>query len=242
MTVLSIIIPVYNEEKNIPVLFGHLAALRQQRIFDRIETIFVTDGSTDTTELILRRYAGSLPEVVVLSYPVNRGKGFAVREGMLAAKGDWRLQADADLSVSLLEIRTMLPSMQAHCDVISGNRKIPHSSIAVSQGVIRRSLGWGFTLLANIILGLSVSDFTCGFKCFSARAAKALFSQSKIDRWAYDAEILFLAKRDQWRICEVPVHWRNGPRSKVRVIRDSMGSFRDLLRIRFLHRRFAHGN
>jgi dolichyl-phosphate beta-glucosyltransferase len=240
MTSLSIIIPLYNEELSIPALIGELQALRVQGLFDRLEPVFINDGSTDGTEEVLRAQAGSLEGSVVLSYPINRGKGCAVRTGMLAASGEWRLVVDADLSVPLQDIRCMLPAMEKQCAIIIGSRNLPGSSILVPQRFFRCIIGKGFSRIANAVLRLGISDISCGFKCFSAPAAGALFTQSKIDRWAYDAEILYLAKIRNLKVCEVAIRWINRPESRVRLLPAIAGSLRDLARIRLLHRRAPH--
>lgn len=240
MASLSVIIPLYNEEKNVAALLCGLHALRQEGLFQEIECIFVNDGSTDGTEALLRQGAAAMPGSVVLSHTANRGKGYAVRQGMLAAHGDWRLMADADLSVPLSEARRLLPYMEKGCDVVIGSRALSESSVPVPQGLLRRKLGRAFSMLANATNGLGVSDVTCGFKCFSGRAAEQIFPRAQIDRWAYDAEILFLARKCNLKIAEMPVRWSNGPGTRVRLLRDIPGCLRDLARIRFLHRH-AHG-
>jgi hypothetical protein len=149
---------------------------------------------------------------------------------------------DADLAVLPGEITAFLPHMWGTCDVIIGSRRSSDSCIDVPQNILRQTLGRSFTLLANAILGLNCSDVTCAFKCFSAHAARIIFSRSKIDRWAYDAEILYMAKQSGLRVHEVGVHWSNGRDTRVRLIRDMFGSLWDLLRIRILHRNTPYGS
>lgn len=237
---LSIVIPLYNEERNIASLVKALCAFRQEGLFDD-EWVFVNDGSADSTEILLRQCISGMPRTMILSYQENKGKGFAVRQGMLASHGRFRLFTDADLSVPLSAVHTLLPFMQAGFDVIIGSRRLPHSSILVSQGYFRRALGVGFTLLANAIVGLDSSDITCGFKCFCDHAAEDIFHQARIDRWVFDAEILLLAKQSKLKLVEVGVPWSNGLVTRVRLPSDIPRSLLDLLRIRFLRRRSAHG-
>lgn len=228
---LSVVIPVYNEEKRINKTFDRLLDFAAHHSCADLEIIFVDDGSLDKTLDKLRNFNALLP-VEIISYKENRGKGFAVRQGMRKAKNDYVLFLDADMSTPFTEVDKFLPHMRDHHDVIIGNRKIQGSHVKKYQSWHRRKMGDIYTLLARGITGVDVSDFTCGFKCFSKKAAKKIFGDARIDRWSYDAEVLFLARIAGFNIFEVGVSWENDEDSKVRLGKDVVQSFLDLIRIR----------
>ncbi len=227
---LSLVIPVYNEEKRIGKTFDALFDFSRHHMFADLEVVFVNDGSRDSTLDKIRNFSASLP-VRVISYQENRGKGFAVRRGMLEAKNDYVLFLDADMSTPLSEINLFLPYIRDHEDVIIGSRKIQGARVRKYQPWHRRMMGEVYTALANYITKAGVSDFTCGFKCFSRQASRKVFENAKIDRWSYDAEILFLARKFNLRIIEVGVSWENDEDTKVRLGIDAIQSLFDLVRI-----------
>lgn len=232
---LSLIIPVFNEERRLYKTFSALEDFFQENTFKRLEVIFADDGSTDGTAQAVQSFGRKHPEVRLVSYPSNKGKGFAVRRGMLEAQGAYRLMCDADMSTPLGEFKKFLVPMEQDYSVIIGTRKAAGASIRKPQVWHRRKLGEGYTWLANIVTGLRVSDFTCGFKCFSGEAADRIFRAARISRWSYDAEILYLAHKNGFAACEVPVTWMNDEDSRVRLASDVWRSFIDLIRIRTLH-------
>lgn len=194
ITSLSIVIPVFNEERRLPKTFTALNAFLPNAPFQSVEVVFVDDGSRDETLRAIESFRKRHPSVRLVSYPINRGKGFAVKTGMLAATKDFRLMVDADMSTPLSEIQKLVPYIAQECPMIVGTRKAANAHVVQEQPWWRKKLGEGYTLLAQAITGVNVSDFTCGFKCFSKEAAFKIFSASRIDRWSYDAEILFLAR------------------------------------------------
>jgi dolichyl-phosphate beta-glucosyltransferase len=228
---LSVVIPVYNEEKRLSSLTDVALFLRGQAF--TTELIVVNDGSTDETSRLLARLDAQFG-VRVLSYSVNRGKGFAIRTGILAATGAYRLFMDVDLSTPLKEIDHFLPLLGRY-DIVIGSRKREGAQILVRQPSLRENLGFVFTLTSRWLLGLDVTDFTCGFKCFSASAAQTVFSRARIDRWGFDAEALFIAKGHGLTVHEVPVVWRNDEQTKVRFPRDLFGSAWELAALRVNH-------
>ena len=147
----------------------------------------------------------------MFSAATNRGKGFAVREGVLRAKRDIVLFTDADLSTSVEEIAAILHQIEAGFDVVIGTRKAQGSVITVRQPRYREWLGSGYTWLANRVTGVGVTDFTCGFKAFRSNAAQDIFARQRVNTWSFDAEVLFLARKCGFRLREVPVQWRNNP-------------------------------
>ena len=227
---LSIVIPAYNEEermaKAVEALNAFLPGLEPAP-----EIIVVDDGSTDRTTNILSaapaRFAYQL-----ISYRPNRGKGYALKQGILRAAGDYVLFLDVDMSTPLTEFRNFREAIGRGVAVIIGSRKTAGSLILKSQSPLRRKLGEGFSFLSRVFLAPGISDFTCGFKVFRRDAAQRIFKAQRIARWAYDTEVLFLARRFGYAIEEVPVSWENDERTKVHLVRDVVRSFSDLLRIK----------
>jgi len=230
---LALIIPVFNEEQRIAKTFNALRDFLKHAKISRLDIVFVDDGSRDGTVRAIQQFQGECSSVRLISYPDNRGKGFVVRKGMLAASAPYRLILDADMSTPLTEFEKFIPFLEKGCPVVIGTRKGRGAIVAKPQAWYRRKLGEGYTILANLVTGVKVSDFTCGFKCFTGYAADAIFSRASIDRWSFDAEILFLARAGGFQICEVPVVWRNDADSRVRLTKDLLKSFVDLFRIRF---------
>lgn len=225
---LSVVVPVYNESKriaNIPKIAKYL--LKQQFTS---ELIIVNDGSIDDTSQKIIEYKKRF-KLRLISYKKNRGKGYAVKKGVLASQGGYILLTDIDLSTPLREIRKFL-FHTAHFDVLIATRKSKHSKLLQRQPLFRELLGKGFTNLSNLSLGLCFSDFTCGFKIFSKKCAKQIFSKVTIDGWGFDTEVLFIAKMKNFSVKEIPVFWRNDPKSKVKFPNDLIQSFLDLIRIK----------
>jgi dolichyl-phosphate beta-glucosyltransferase len=195
MITVSFIIPVYNEEKRLGKTFTALKIVRVPCGIRLTEVIFVNDGSTDTTASLIKEFSKHDKRVRVISYTPNQGKGYAVRQGMLAATGDYALFFDADMSTPLSQIKKFLPYMKNHTDVIIGTRKKGSSTVIRHQPLYRELLGKCFTRLTQFVLQVDVTDFTCGFKAFSQSARLAIFPCSIINGWGYDVEILLLAKK-----------------------------------------------
>lgn len=233
MPSLSLVIPLFNERRRIAKTFAALEPFLTRNAFASVEAVFVDDGSTDGTAELVNTFARTHPNVRLVRYEKNRGKGHAVKTGMLAATGDYRLTLDADMSTSLDMLTRFIPLMEQNAPVIIGTRKADGTSVTKPQAWHRQAMGKVYTILANLITQARVSDFTCGFKCFRADAATRIFSASRIDRWSYDAEILFLARQFGFSITEVRVAWANDADTRVRLGSDVWQSFADLLRIRF---------
>ncbi|MDP3973559.1 MAG: glycosyltransferase family 2 protein [Candidatus Daviesbacteria bacterium] len=229
---LSIIIPFYNEGgriANLSLLFHYL---RQKKF--STEVILVNDGSTDESLKLIRKILKQLPPhhfFELISYQMNKGKGFAIKTGMLKAKGDYRLFTDIDFSTPIEEFDNYLPHLKKF-DILIGSRKKRGAKLLMHQPKIREKLGKGFTKLSQIFLGLNLLDFTCGFKCFSKKAAEEIFRRQRIDRWGFDSEILFIGKKRGFNIKEMPVTWRDDSNTKVKLPHDIITSLYDLLRIR----------
>ena len=200
--------------------------------------VVVDDGSTDGTVAVAEEFCRSHPAVRLLKNPGNRGKGFSVRHGMLDAKGDWVLFSDADLSAPIEELDKLLEAAEAQGAAVAiGSRALDRSLIAVRQSFLRESAGRVFNLLMQLLTGLRFRDTQCGFKLFEARAAREVFRRQRLERFGFDAEVLFIARRLGYRTVEVPVRWSHSEGTKVSMFRDSLNMFLDLLRIRWNHMR-----
>ncbi len=237
MMTISFIIPFYNEEKRLYKTFAALRSLRLPRGLVLEKIILVNDGSTDKTEAGIKYYVNALKKynIQIISYNKNRGKGYAVRQGMLRAPSDYNLFFDADMSVPLTEIRKFLPFMKRGADVVVGTRKNSESTVVRHQPLYREILGKGFTFLAHLLIGVVVTDFTCGFKAFSRKSTRALFGKSKINGWGYDAEILYVAKKANFSIEEKAVFWADERNSKVNLFIAVPQSLYDLFLIHWHH-------
>jgi dolichyl-phosphate beta-glucosyltransferase len=234
----SLVVPAYNEASRIEACVRTIAAWARLRPGGMDwETILVDDGSTDDTAHLAERFAAEEKLALrVLSPGANRGKGAALRTGVLAASGDPVLVSDTDLSTPLEEWTKLAQRLPTH-PVAIGSRALEQSLVRKRQAFHRVLLG----KLGNGVIQLfavpGIQDTQCGFKLFRAGVARALFAQARIDRFAWDVEILYLARRHGFPIAEVPVLWFNSPESKVRVVRDALQTLWDVLRIRWIHRR-----
>ncbi|MDZ4232034.1 MAG: dolichyl-phosphate beta-glucosyltransferase, partial [Candidatus Pacearchaeota archaeon] len=205
---LSVIIPAYNEEKRLPGTLQEVGGYLAGQLYES-EIIVVSDGSKDGTAEAAKK-AG----VMVIDRKENRGKGYSVREGMLASSGEIRLFMDADNATSVDHIEKMFPEFEKGAGVVIGSRDIAGAVIAVPQFWLRRRLGDVFNLIVQVVSGLwGIWDTQCGFKAFSAKAAKDIFPSVRIDRWAFDVELLVLAGKRGYGITQVPVRWVNAPDS-----------------------------
>lgn len=238
MRTISLVIPVYNEQKRIKKTIGALSKGFRFPYLKLEKVIFVDDGSTDNTLSILKRNKDKLgnrlkADVVLVTYRPNRGKGYAVKTGMLKSDSDYTLFLDADMATPLSEIEKFIPLMKKGSAVIVGTRKNGKSTVIEHQPLYRELMGKIFTLLSKLMLNTWVTDFTCGFKAFSRTTKDEIFTRSIIDRWGYDSEILFLARKLGNKINEKAVIWSDDRNSKVKVLRAALTSFSELLKIRF---------
>jgi dolichyl-phosphate beta-glucosyltransferase len=232
---LSIVIPAYNEENRLG------RALERIRDFftaqntppEQIEILVVDDGSTDGTARIARDWTRVMPSVRLIANDRNCGKGYSVRRGMLEARGRVALFTDADLSSPIEELHKLLAALDAGNDVAIGSRALDRSLISVHQSAFREMAGILYNGLVRLSMGLPFHDTQCGFKAFVRSPSRIIFEQQRIERFGFDPEILFLAKRHGLRTAEVPVRWAHDPATKVHVFRDSLLMFGDLVRIRW---------
>jgi len=225
---ISIVIPAYNEESRLPATLAEALA----RGFS--EVLVVDDGSTDGTARVTREFQREHPQVRLLSNPGNRGKGYSVRHGMLEAKGNWILFSDADLSAPIDEVHKLIRAVEEQsASVAIGSRALDRSLIQVHQSYFRETAGRIFNLFVRVLTGLPFLDTQCGFKLFEAGAAREIFRRQRLERFGFDVEVLFIARRLGYRAVEVPVRWSHSEGTKVSMYRDSLNMFIDLVRIRW---------
>lgn len=215
---LSVIIPAYNEEKRITKTLIEIDKYLSRQSYD-YEVIVVSDGSKDKTAEVVRNLMPKIKNLKVIDNKENHGKGYVVRQGLLAAKGDFRLFTDADNSTSIDQVEKIWPETKKGFDVIIGSRDIKGAILDPPQPWIRNIiLGEGFKLFRKIVIGLwGVEDTQCGFKCISKKAAEEVLPKCRIDRFAFDPEILVVAKKMGYKIKEIPVYWKNDLDSKVKM-------------------------
>jgi len=234
---ITFVIPCYNEARRLEPGFSSAMEFLLSRLGENFEVILVNDGSTDNTGEVLReaqKRNASVP-IEIIEYQANRGKGFAVKTGVLKSRGQKIVQSDADFSVDLEEAIKFISYLDEY-DIVIGTKKHQETESLKHQSFARRFLGKGFTLLTNLWLGIKFSDITCGLKAFRRGAALDIFSRQRLERWSYDAEILYLAVRRNYKILERPVRWRHVEGSKVMPLLDIIRSFKELMAIRFYHR------
>jgi dolichyl-phosphate beta-glucosyltransferase len=235
---ISIVIPAYNEERRLPATLDSVLDYLRQATFSSAEVLVVDDGSRDGTALVARDFASRYPEVRLLENPGNRGKGYAVRHGMLKAKGDWILFSDADLSAPIAELDKLLAAARERgARVAIGSRALDRSLIKIHQSVFRENAGRIFNLCMRLVTGLPLWDTQCGFKLFEAGAAREIFRRQKLDGFSFDVEALFLARKLGFRTIEVPVRWSHTEGTKVSMFSDSLLMFVDLFQVRWNHLR-----
>ncbi len=197
------------------------------------EVIVVNDGSRDSTPEIVREWARRNPIVRLVENPGNRGKGYSVRHGMLEAGGEVLLFTDADLSSPIYEAEKLIAALQQGADIAIGSRWLRAELQTERQPLYRQLFGRVFNLLLRIVLGLRFKDTQCGLKAFTRRAAQAIFPRQRIERWGFDPEILFLAKKAGMVTAELPVEWAHDERSKINPLQDGFKMFTEMLRIRW---------
>jgi glycosyltransferase involved in cell wall biosynthesis len=228
---LSIVIPSFNEEPRLPGTLRRVRAYLHARGIGA-EVIVVDDGSADGTARLVEAWCAEFPGLRLVSNGRNRGKGYSVRHGMLEARGRVVLFTDADLSAPIEETDKLLAALSS-CQVAIGSRGVDRSLIEVHQSRLRELAGIIFNRIVCVITGLNFVDTQCGFKAFLREPSRIVFEQQRIERFGFDPEILFLAKRHGLRAVEIPVRWAHDPHTKVHMLRDSLQMFWELLAIRW---------
>jgi dolichyl-phosphate beta-glucosyltransferase len=235
---LSLVIPAYNEAHRLPNTLRQLKEYCARWRFS-FEVIIVVEPGTDDTLRLAQAAADSFPQLKVIGNRVHRGKGFAVRTGILSSLGDLIFFTDADLSTPLFEIDRALALFESdwQLQVVVGNRQHPHSKIVRHQSWMRERMGKTFNALVRWLAGIKIRDTQCGFKGFRQAAARAIFQRQTTDGFSFDVEVLLLAGAMNFKIAEIPVQWENSPESKVRVVRDSLKMLAEVAMVRRLVRR-----
>ena len=228
----SIVIPAYNESDRIRPTLDEIIRHAQEQNWDA-EILVVDDGSRDDTAEIVRAYSREHPQIQLIQNPGNRGKGFSVRNGMLHARGDICLFTDADLSSPIAEAEKLFDAIRQGADIAIGSRWLRAELQTERQPLYRQAFGRIFNLLLRLVLGLHFVDTQCGFKAFRREAAQRIFPMQKIERWGFDPEILFLARRLGLRTVEVPVIWAHSEGTRLHPFRDGIRMFGDVIRIRW---------
>jgi len=228
----TIVIAAYNEEERLAQSLRKIQAYQAATDLP-VEIIVVDDGSTDNTALLVVTLSLEVEGLKLISYRQNRGKGYALRTGVLASRGKMVLLSDADFSTPIEELETLRPliTSQAH-QIAIGSRALALSEIVRAQPLWRRGMSRVFNQIVRALVLDGFHDTQCGFKLFTGESARQLFGAAQIDRFAYDVEILALAKKSGLRVAEVPIRWTDCTGSKVRPVHDSLQMLADLVRIR----------
>ena len=228
----SIVIPAYNESARLGSTLEKVLAYVHNQKWDA-EVIMVNDGSRDNTAEIIRAFAAKDPILRLVENPGNRGKGYSVRNGMLNAKGQILLFSDADLSSPIEEAPKLLLALENGADIAIGSRWLRAETQTQRQPLHRQLFGRIFNLLLRITLGLKFKDTQCGFKAFKQSAARAIFPLQKIERWGFDPEILFLARKFGFKVQEIPVAWGHSGGTRINPLIDGARMFQEMLRVRW---------
>lgn len=234
MKQISIVIPAKNEEHRLPSFLTSIVDYCKS-VNDAYEIIVVDDGSTDQTVKQASLFREFLPTLKVISLDRNHGKGYAVKEGFLAAKGNIVLFLDADGSTGPQEIQRYLHLFEQGYDVVIGSRVLTDTLSQVKTRFYRKFMGAVFNFFVSTLLIKGIKDTQCGFKMFKAKAAKDVFNQVQLEGFGFDLEVLYLAQRMGYKIKEVPVNWHHVQGSKVDIFKDSMRMFLNILEIKRIH-------
>jgi dolichyl-phosphate beta-glucosyltransferase len=226
---LSIILPAHNEEKRLPRTLDEVNSFVAAQSYP-VEVVLVENGSQDRTLELARQHTAQMPYLQVI-HEEQSGKGLAVKTGILAAKGDYRIFCDVDFSMPIEEINRFIPPALPDCQVAIGSREAP-GAVRYNEPYYRHLSGRVFNTLVRWLALPGLQDTQCGFKCFRGDIADELFPLQTNTGWAFDVEVLFAARQRGYRIVEVPVPWYFNPESKVRMLRDSWRMLRDLIQIR----------
>jgi dolichyl-phosphate beta-glucosyltransferase len=229
---LSVVVPAYNEEPRIQRTLDRVTEYLSTRQY-LWEVVVSDDGSTDNTSALVELASSENPNIRLLTLP-HRGKGWAVKNAMLAATGDYRLICDADLSVPIEQVERLLPPRLEGVDIALGSREQPGSR-RIGEPTLRHVMGRVYNRLVRSLTAPGLKDTQCGFKCFRGDIVSQLFQLQTMDGFAFDAELLFLAHRRGLTVKEVGIDWYYGEGSKVRPVRDSLSMTGDLLKIRWAY-------
>jgi glycosyltransferase involved in cell wall biosynthesis len=228
---LSIVIPAYNEAARIENALARVLECVEQQSWDA-EVLVVDDGSKDATPEIVHRWMERYPRLHLIQNDGNRGKGFSVRNGLLQAGGEIVMFTDADLSAPMEEAERLFAAIADGADVAIGSRWLDKARQTIHQPLYRRFFGRCFNWVTRTVMGLPFKDTQCGFKAFRREAAQVIFRLQRIERWGFDPEILFIARKLGYDIREVPVTWGHDERSRMSYLKDGMKMLEEMAIIR----------
>jgi dolichyl-phosphate beta-glucosyltransferase len=232
----SFVIPAYNEANRIGSTLRRMCDYFAGQKYTH-EIIVVDDGSVDSTADVVRREYSSAR---VMTHQPNQGKGYAVKRGMLAARGRYRFYYDADGSTPIAELDKAWPLFEKGADIVIGSRSLPESDVQVRQNLMRQSMGRTYNKIVKLLLREKMIDTQCGFKGFTAESTETVFRRQTMTGFAFDAELLYIARKHRLRIAEMPIRWLNSPDSRVSMFRDSLNMLTDVLRVRLRDWRGAY--
>jgi dolichyl-phosphate beta-glucosyltransferase len=225
---LTIVIPAYNEEQRLPRALEEISSYLDRQSYTA-EVLVVENGSRDRTTEVAEEYAARIPYIRVLHSA--KGKGAAVRKGMLSGQGEYLYICDSDLAVPIEDIARFLPPQAGDYDVAIASREAPGAQ-RYDEPFYRHLMGRVYNLIAQMIVLPGIQDTQCGFKCLTREAAQAIFQKQTMSGWGFDVEVLFMARRWGYRIIEVPVNWYYGPGSRISPVKDSLRMLGELWRVR----------
>ena len=228
----SIVIPAFNEGARISGALESVVACVRQRGWSA-EVVVVNDGSRDQTAEIVRAFAKDHAEVRLLENPSNRGKGYSVRHGILQALGEVVMFTDADLSAPIEEADGLFAAIAGGADIAIGSRWLERTRQTIRQPLYRQFFGRCFNVVTRGVMGLPYADTQCGFKAFTRAAAQTIFQLQTIERWGFDAEILFIARKRGYRVIEVPVSWAHDDRTRISYLKDGSRMLQDIAIVRW---------
>jgi len=236
---LSIVIPAYNEEKRLPGTLQKIDEFLSRQDYSA-EVLVVENGSTDRTAEIVREFSKEHPQFKLISIK-ERGKGIAVKTGMLAAQGEYRFICDADLSMPIEEVNKFLPPALEGYDVAIASREAPGAH-RFNEPWYRHLMGRVFNFIVRVLAVPGFADTQCGFKCFTAEAAELVFPKQTMSGWGFDVEVLFIALHHGLKVVEVPVNWYYMENSRVSPVKDTFSMLREVLKVRQNARKGIYDN
>lgn len=228
----SIVIPAFNERHRILATLESVVACVREHGW-QAEIIVVNDGSSDNTADLVRNFSLTAPEVRLMENPRNCGKGYSVRSGILHAQGDIVMFTDADLSAPMDEAERLFEAIAKGADIAIGSRWLATSRQTHRQPLYRQFFGRCFNALTRMVMRLPYADTQCGFKAFTRNAAQTIFQLQTIERWGFDPEILFIARKRGYRVQEVPVSWAHDERTRISYLRDGLQMLKELAIVRW---------
>lgn len=232
MTKYSFIIPAYNEGARLGATLDRVLSYIAAQGWDA-EVLVVNDGSRDNTANLVQVCAQTHRKLRLIENPGNRGKGYSVRNGMLQATGEILVFSDADLSSPIEEANKLFAALDAGADIAIGSRWLQPDTQTHRQSPLRQFYGRLFNLALRVLLGLNFKDTQCGFKAFTRSSAHTIFPQQRIERWGFDPELLYLARRAGLKVTEVPVAWAHVEGTRISPLRDGIRMFGEVLKIRW---------